>query len=109
MGISPRKLGFLGYSFTPIKESVRFHVGFHHIDSIADQLNISLFVPLDGGVNPIHGHIGIHFPLSLDVCHGSIGNGTFSVLLVPQCHEIVECDFGRKRISWISFLFLEIA
>ena len=94
MGISPGNLCFLGYSFTPIKESVRFHVGFHHIDSVADQLEISLFISLDVGVNPIHGHIGIHFPFSLDVCHRKIGNGTFSLLLVPQCHQIFQCDLG---------------
>ena len=99
MGISPGKLGFLGDFSTPIKEIVRFHVGLHHIDSIADQLEISPLVPLDVGVNSIHGNIGVHFPFSLDVCHGKIGNGTSSFLIVPQFHKIGKCDFGRKRMS----------
>ena len=88
LGISPGKLGFLGYSFTPFKEIVRFHIGFHHIDSVADQLEISLFISLDVGVNSIHGNIGVHFPSSLDVCHWKIGNGTSSILIVPQFHQI---------------------
>ena len=94
MGVSPGKLGFPGDFSTPIKEIVRFHVGFHHIDSVADQLEISLFISLDVGVNPIHGDIGVHFPLSLDVCHWKIGDGTSSLLLVPQFHQIFQRDFG---------------
>jgi len=94
MGVSPGKLGFPGDFSTPIKEVVRFHVGFHHIDSVADQLEISLLVPLDGGVNPIHGDIGVNLPPSLDVCHRKIGDGTSSLLLVPQSHQIFQRDFG---------------
>ena len=94
MGISPGKLGFLGYFSTPIKKIIRFHIGFHHIDSVADQLEISLLVPLDVGVNPIHGNIGVNLPSSLDVCHWKIGDGTSPLLLVPQCHEIFQRDFG---------------
>ena len=96
MGISPGNLCFLGYFSTPIKEIVRFHIGFHHIDSVADQLEISLFILLDVGVNPIHRNIGIDFPSSLDVCHRNIGNGTSSLLLVPQCHKIIECKMGER-------------
>jgi|TARA_R100001530_G_scaffold19630_1_gene16497 hypothetical protein len=94
MGVSPGNLGFPGDFSTPIKEIVRFHIGFHHIDSVADQLEISLLVPLDVGVNPIHGNIGVNLPPSLDVCHWKIGDGTSSFLIVPQFHQIFQRDFG---------------
>ena len=103
MGISPGNLCFLGDFSTPIKEIVRFHIGLHHIDSVADQLEISLFIPLDGGVNPIHRNIGINFPPSLDVCHRNIGNGTSSLLLVPQCHKIIECKMRGEGMPSTSF------